>query len=280
MTVVDELPEAVRRSVAFTDDPTPGWRIWLRNRERALLGALGVGVLLLIWELAPRLGLTDPLFSSSPLRVLTAGREYMSSPLFLEDLKVSGTEFGVGLGAAVVTGIPMGLLMGWYRRFEYSFDYILSFAYTAPRVALMPLMILWFGIGMSSKIALVYTMAVFPVIINTMVGVKTVDDSLLQVARSFAAKDRQIFRTVILPASVPSIISGIRLGLGLALIGVVVGEFVAANAGVGHRIQEASTFFRTDLVFFGLFLIAGSGVVLTELLRRVESRFDKWRPGN
>ena len=254
--------------------------MWYSNKERAILGALGVSVLLIIWELAPRLGLTDPLFTSSPSLVLAAGTEYVTSPLFLEDVKVSGTEFGVGLGAAILTGIPLGLLMGWYRRVEYTFDYVLSFVYAAPRVALMPLMILWFGIGLSSKIALVYTMALFPVLINTMSGVKTVDDTLLQVARSFNAKDHQIFRTVILPAAVPSIIAGIRLALGLALIGVVVGEFVAASAGVGHRIQEASTFFRTDLVFFGLFVIAGSGVLFTEILRRVESRFDKWRPGH
>ena len=255
-----------------------GLAAWVAGHQRVLLGTLGVIAVLVAWQVASATELVNPLFASSPTRVWDAGIQYVQSPDFGQDVGTSATEFGLGLGAALLTGIPLGLLMGWYRRFEYFFDYLVSFAYAAPRVALMPLMVLWFGIGISSKVALVYSLAFFPVLVNTMVGVKTVDRELIRLARSFNAKDRQLFRTIVVPSSVPSVISGIRLAIGLALIGVVIGEFVAATSGVGRRIQQASTFFQTDLVFFGLFLIAGTGMVLTELLRRLEKRFDRWRP--
>jgi ABC-type nitrate/sulfonate/bicarbonate transport system permease component len=142
----------------------------------------------------------------------------------------------------------------------------------------MPLLIIWFGIDMSSKVAIIFLGSVFPIIISTIVGIKTIDPILLNVARSYKAKDSQIFRTIVLPSTVPAIISGIRLGLGHVLNGIVVGEMVASTAGLGYSIHQAAASYQTDLVFFILIVISGCGVLFTELFRRLERRFDKWRP--
>ncbi|MPZ88613.1 MAG: ABC transporter permease subunit, partial [Nitriliruptorales bacterium] len=172
----------------------------------------------------------------------------------------------------------LGVLVGWYRYIEYALDPFITFLYTSPRIAFMPLLIIWLGIGLASKVAIVFLGALFPIIISTASGIKSTDADLLGVARSFNASDRQIFATIALPGAVPSIISGLRLGLAHGLIGIVVGELVAATAGVGYRMTQAGANFQTDLVFVLLGTIATVGVLLTALMRRLERRFDKWRP--
>lgn len=252
---------------------------WVRRGEwEPVLGVISVTALLVLWQVAAWTGLTNELYSSSPIGIFEAGREYVTSPDFVTDLSVSGQEFVVGVGIAVLVGIPLGLAMGWYRWVNAMLDPIVTFAYASPRVAIMPLLTIWFGIDKTSKVALVFLMAIFPIVINTSMGVRQIDVALLRVAKSFNASDWKICRTVILPGAVPSIISGLRLAIGVGLIGIVVGEFVAATAGIGHMMQEASGRFQTDLVFVGLFLLAGTGVLLTSLLRRLEKKFEVWRP--
>ncbi|MDF9839754.1 MULTISPECIES: ABC transporter permease [unclassified Paenibacillus] len=251
-------------------------RLYYRN-ERMILGASGVVVLLLIWEAIVRLGLIDPLFSSSPVRIWHAGVQYVTSDGFANDFIASGTELMLGFGLALIVGIPLGIAMGWYPKFNHVVEPIFNFLYAAPRIALVPLFIIWFGIDLGSKVAIIFLSSVFPIIFNTLLGVKTIDPVLLNVPKSYNAKSYQIFKTVVLPSSVPAIISGIRLGLGHALIGVVVGEMTAATMGVGHMMFTAGQTFQTDLVFVGLIIIAGFGVVLTGLVQILERHFDKWR---
>jgi NitT/TauT family transport system permease protein len=140
------------------------------------------------------------------------------------------------------------------------------------------LFIIWLGIGIESKIAVIYLGAVFAILINTIAGVRSLDTSLLRVARSFGAGDRQIFRTIALPGSVPFILTGLRLGIGHALIGVVVAEYVAAQHGVGRMMMIAGSTFQSSKVFAGLFLIAAAGLLMTYALQRLERHFDAWRP--
>jgi NitT/TauT family transport system permease protein len=168
--------------------------------------------------------------------------------------------------------------MGWYRRVAYVLDPFVNAFYATPRVALLPLVVIWVGIGIWSKIAIVFLGAVFPVLLSTYSGVRTTDARLLRAARSFGADDLQIFRTLILPGSVPFIVTGLRLGVGRALIGVVVGELYAATAGIGFLISVAGNSFQTDKVFVGVLLIALVGIVSMELLGRLERRFERWRP--
>ena len=154
----------------------------------------------------------------------------------------------------------------------------MNFFYSTPRIVLIPLFIIWFGIDMPSKVAVIFLGALFPIIINTMAGVRNTEAALLRVARSFGASDALIFRRVVLPGSVPFILTGFRLGVGHALTGVVVGELIAARHGVGQLIAIAGQTFQTPKLFAGVILIAGTGMILTTILQRVENRFQSWRP--
>src|SRR5262249_40577381 len=140
---------------------------------------------------------------------------------------------------------------------------------------------IWFGIGIYSKVAVIFLGAFFPITISTMAGIRSLDPLLLQAARSFGARDAQIFRTIALPGSVPFILTGLRLGVGHALVGVVVGaELIAAQHGIGKRMSDAFTTFNMPTGFAALIMIAATGVVLTVAIQRLERRFDAWRPGN
>jgi len=246
--------------------------------ERAVLGAAAVAAALVGWEVAGRMRLVDPLFISAPSRIVAAGIELFAEGGIWNDIRVSGIEFLAGFALSVLVGIPVGLVTGWYRRVAYVLDPFVNALYATPRVALLPLVVIWLGIGIWSKIAIVFLGAVFPVLLSTYSGVRTTDARLLRAARSFGADDLQVFRTLILPGSVPFIITGLRLGVGRALIGVVVGELYAAQAGIGFLISVAGNQFQTDKVFVGVFLIAFVGVASMEILTRLERRFDRWRP--
>src|SRR5207302_1643036 len=147
-----------------------------------------------------------------------------------------------------------------------------------PRVALLPLIIIWLGIGILSKVGIIFLGAVFPMLINARDGVKTTPQNLLNAARSFGASEWQIFKSVVFPSTVPFILTGLRLGVGRALVGVLVGELYAATAGIGFMITVAGATFQTDKVFVGILVFAITGVILTAVLDRSERRFDKWRP--
>jgi ABC-type nitrate/sulfonate/bicarbonate transport system permease component len=172
----------------------------------------------------------------------------------------------------------VGILMGWYRHFNQALDPFVTFFYSIPRIALTPLLIIWFGIGINSKTAVVLLGAVFAIVINSAAGVRNLDPSLIKAARSFGASDAQVFRTVVIPGSVPFILTGLRLGLGHALTGVVVGELLAARAGVGLMMATAAATFQTSKVFVGLVIVASAGILLTYLLSRIEQRYQSWKP--
>lgn len=251
---------------------------WVRLHERGLIGAIAIATALVLWELLERIGVINALYASSPTRIVSRAAQYFTSPTAWRDIQVSGTQFVVGFTLAMVVGITLGIMIGWYRYVDYALDPFVTFLYTSPRIAFMPLLIIWLGIGLASKVAIVFLGAVFPIIISTASGIKSMDADLLKVARSFGASDRKIFSSVALPGSVPMIVSGLRLGLAHGLIGIVVGELVAATAGVGYRMTQAAATFQTDLVFALLITIAGVGVALTAFFRRLERQFDKWRP--
>lgn len=248
------------------------------NNERWILGVLSVSIFLAIWEIIGRFNFINPIFISFPSDIGGAAISLFSSGEIYNDIRVSGTEFLVGYGLGVVIGIPLGILAGWYKKFNYLIDPFLSALYATPRVAFLPLIIIWVGIGIWSKIAIVFLGAFFPICINTLSGVRTVEERLLKVATSFGADDYQIFKTIVLPSSVPFILTGLRLGVGRALIGIVVGEMYAATAGIGFLITVAGATFQTAKLFVGIIIIAGAGILCVEALMRIEKRFETWRP--
>jgi len=170
------------------------------------------------------------------------------------------------------------MLLGWYPRLRYALDPFVTFFYATPRIVLLPLFLIWFGIGINSKIAVIFLGAFFAILINTTAGVRSLDTQLIRVARSLGGGDLVIFQTIALPGSVPFILTGLRLGLGHALIGVVVGEYVAAEHGIGKVMMIAGQTFQSSILFAGLFIIAIAGLVLTLILQRLERHFDAWRP--
>lgn len=250
---------------------------WKRN-ENWLLGTISMLLFLAFWEMVVALHWVNPLFTSSPSRIVNTAYEMFADGSIIEHIEVSAHEFAVGYGLAIVIGVPLGILMGWYGRVNAVLEPFVSALYATPRIALLPLILIWLGIGIASKIAIVFLGAVFPILVNTVTGVRTVEADFIKVAHSYGCNDRQLFLTVVLPSSVPLLLAGLRLGLGHALVGIVVGEMYGATKGLGYLIAIAGARFQTDQVMVGIILIAGAGVALTELLRLIERRFERWRP--
>lgn len=251
--------------------------VTFHKHERVILPLATLALFLAVWELVPGLGLVRPIFTSSPSRIVRAAGWLFSHGLW-NDIRISATEFVIGYGLAIAVGIPLGILLGWYRRLHVMFDPFVAALYATPRVALVPLFLLWLGIGLKSKVAIIFLGAVLPVLVNVMAGVKTVDEMQVKCARSFGATDRQIFFTLAVPGSVPFIVTGIRIGLGRGLVGLYVAELVASTAGIGYMMNLAGATFQTDKFFVGAVILATSGYVLTELIKRLEARFESWRP--
>ncbi|MEA2622520.1 MAG: NitT/TauT family transport system permease protein [Chloroflexota bacterium] len=247
--------------------------------RRAIVGAASVGVVILAWQLMGVFGLLKPPFFVPPSAVLAAGAVELVSPRFWNDVYVSGQELVYGYALAAVTAIPFGLAVGWYVRLGYLFEPLMGFMNALPRIALMPLILLTLGFGLWSIVTVVFLGVFFTVAINTVQGVRVVEPRYLDVARSYRARDLTRFRTVVLPSAIPFVVAGLRLGIGRALIGVVIGELYAANAGLGHMIRAASNSLQTDrLLFATLFLIVVS-LVVSEALRSLERRVAPWRAG-
>src|SRR5882757_1649891 len=249
------------------------------NQERKILGTIAVVGFLLTWEtIGNWAGLINPMFMSAPSLIAKAAWQMFASGEIWNDLYVSGIEFAWGYFLSIIVAVPFGIAIGWYRKFAYVCDPFVNAMNATPRVALLPLIIIWLGIGILSKVGIIFLGAVFPLLINTRDGVKTTPANLLTAARSFGASEWQIFKSVVLPSTVPFILTGLRLAVGRALIGVMVGELYAATAGIGFMITVAGATFQTDKVFVGVLIFAITGMIMTDVIDRYEQRFDKWRP--
>jgi NitT/TauT family transport system permease protein len=249
------------------------------NQEKKILGGLAVSIFLIVWELVGNVfQLINPMFMSAPSLILKAAVALVRSGEIYHDLYVSGIEFLGGYFLAAAVGIPFGIIVGWYKRASYVFDPFINAMNATPRVALLPLVIIWLGIGILSKVGIIFLGAVFSILINTRDGVKTTPANLLTAARSFGASEWMVFKTVVVPSTIPFILTGMRLAVGRALVGVLVGELYAATAGIGFMITVAGATFQTDKVFVGVLIFALSGMIGMELLTKLERKFDKWRP--
>jgi len=248
-------------------------------QEKKILGTASVAIFLTVWELVGNtFQLINPMFMSAPSLVFNAAVQMFASGEIFNDLYVSGVELFGGYFLSALFAVPFGIMIGWYKKVAYIFDPFVNAMNATPRVALLPLVIIWLGIGILSKVGIIFLGAVFPILINARDGVKTTPLNLLTAARSFGASEWLIFKTVVFPSTVPFILSGLRLGLGRAIVGVMVGELYAATAGIGFMITVAGATFQTDKVFVGVLIFALTGMIGMELLSRVERRFSSWRP--
>ena len=253
-------------------------RSFYQRNERLILGGGAVVAVLAVWQWAWSAGLISPLFFTGPSSVVERFVAEWTEGRLKQDLAYSGLNFVIGVGLAISTGVVLGVVIGWYRRLAMIVEPFMTTLYSTPRVALIPLILIWFGIGMWSKVFIVFINAVFPVLINTIGGVRAIDRDLLRAARSFCASDWQIFTTIVLPGAVPFILTGVRQAVSLGLIGVVVGEMFGGSEGIGYMVNYGGQTFQTDTVFLGVVIIAAAGIVLTWMAERLERHFSRWRP--
>jgi NitT/TauT family transport system permease protein len=221
--------------------------------------------------------MVNPLIISSPVDVIQAARDLWREGLLEPALISTGSLFAFGFGVSLVAGLTLGVLFGWYNWVDAIADPFISIFYAAPRIALIPLIIVWFGLGVTSKVVIVISTAIFPIIMNTAAALKATDRQLILVARSYRATNLMILRTIALPGSVPLVIAGVRQGVAMALIGVVVAEYFLGTSGVGGLINAAGQNAETAEVFVGLIIFAIAALLFNAILRMIERRFDAWR---
>ncbi len=251
------------------------------EREHYLLGWGLILLLIVAWETTPHV-VTLPrglsLFFTTPSKVIEAFYELMVENQIQRHFYVSSIEFLFGLGLAIAAGLPLGLITGRSRVIDAMVDPFVTVFNATPRLIFLPLFILWFGIGMWSKVMIVFIGAIFPLLINTYEGVKNVDRVLVNVVRSFGANEWQVMKMVVLPNSIPYIVAGLRLAIGRAILGVVVGEFFGASEGLGYMIASAATNYKVDVVFVGVVIFMGLSLILTLSVKKIESNLSRWRP--
>jgi ABC-type nitrate/sulfonate/bicarbonate transport system permease component len=246
-------------------------------QQRIALGVLGVVTVLALWELAVRAGLVDPLLSSSPSAVAKTLATEMRQRALWENVWVSFQEWAIGFGGAAVIGVLLGLFAGWFRVVRYIAEPWLTVLYAMPHLALVPIFVVWFGLGIGFKAWVGFLGAVFVITLNAMAGAHATEARLLAVGQVYRASRTKIFRTIVLPGSVPYIMTGLRQGSGLALVGVIFAEFLSSNQGVGFYISVAGQNLNTDQVMAGIVLLSAFGVAQGEVFRLLESRFQRWR---
>jgi len=250
-------------------------------RERLVLGSTALLLPLVLWEVIPRI-VTLPrgvrLFLATPSQIAVALGRLVASGELQQHFTVSATEFLIGLGLSVVVGLPLGVLFGRVAWLDDLVDPFVTALNATPRIVWLPLLILWFGLGIWSKVLIVFLGAVFPLLVNTYEGVRNADRVLVNVVRSFGGSSWQVARIVVLPGALPYVVAGLRLAIGRAVLGVVVGEFFGASRGLGYMIASAASSYRPDVMFAGVLVLMALSLVLTFSVQAVEARLTRWRP--
>ena len=246
----------------------------LTDHLRAVRAA-SVILVLSLWEIFGRQ--VNPLFLSYPSAIIRAFFQLLIAGDIQRQALGSLQVFAVGLSLALVLGIVLGLLMGRYRFAEYLLDPYVYALDATPRVALIPLLLLWFGLGTTSKIAIVFLSAVFPVLMNTFSGVRTVSAHLVDIGRAYGASERQLFGKVIVPAALPFLMAGIRLAVGRGLIGIITAEMFTAVTGLGALLIRYSSALATDKFFVPVIFLALLGVALSSAVEKLQKRLAPWK---
>lgn len=250
------------------------------THQRAILGVVSLIAFAALWEFTlTYLVPLNPFFFTKPSAIAAAAKELLLGGRLWHDLVISSQAFLWGFSTAVIVGIPIGAVMGWRRRVEYMLDPFFTGFYASPLVALAPLIILVFGVGLTGKAVLVFLLSVFPFIFNTYSGVKSTDQLLINVVRSFGGKERHLYLNVILPSTLPYIVAGARYAIGRGIVGVIVGEFYASSEGIGFAIAHFGDTYRLPEMFVGIIILSLVAVLLTEALRKFELMIAPWRAG-
>ena len=266
-----DIAEPQKKSAAVSNNETaerrqiPSWVITVAS----------VAVVLIIWEIVGRQ--INPVFGSYPTAIAAAFWELLISGQLGAALYDSLRPFVLGYGLAIVVGIPVGLVVGRFRVAEAALGLYVTAGYAMPLVALVPLLILWLGLGFAVKVAVVFLMSLFPIIINTWLGVVAVPKTLIEVGKSFVAPDLVILRRIILPATLPYIMAGIRLAVGRAVVAMVIAEFFTTISGLGAVIINSANNFDTATMFVPIIILMAMAIGLNWLIGWVERRVAPWQ---
>lgn len=245
--------------------------------SKKLRGLLVLFIFFAVWEISPRIGIIDPMFLPTFSETITKLASLLLSGQLLVHLGASLQRSLIGYALAMLVGIPLGLFIGWYNKFEEYADLFLQLLRNTSTFALIPIFLLFFGLGETSKIATVLWAAIWPILINTISGVKSVEPIYIKAAKSLGLSDKELFRKVILPASFPSIVSGARNGAKSAIMVVIGAEMIGAKSGLGFFIQNAQFNFMIPEMFAGILLLSVLGVTLNYLLVWIEKKVTYWK---
>ena len=262
----------------MSDDAIPRQSFTDKHRK-VLLGLLAIAIFLGAWQASFLVFTFNPLFISKPDLIWDAFVGMVLNGDLLNDLAISAVPFLYGFSAAVVVGVTLGVVMGWRARVAYTLDPIMTIFYASPLVALAPLVIVFFGVGVSGKAIIIFLLSVFPFIFNAQAGVRAVDPLLINVVRSLGGKERDLYLKVLIPSVLPYIVAGARIAVGRGLIGILVGEFFAASEGIGYAIARFGDLFALDKMFACILAIMIIAVVMTEGIRWAERAAFPWRVG-
>ena len=257
-------------------EPRSGARVLQRIRGIHVAGAVSVIGGLLLWEFLSRVVVASPLFLAAPTQIVAAIVTLAKTGELWHHVGISGVEFFLGYAIASVLGIVAGLGMANSALIKRAFQPWMVGLYATPTIALAPLFILWFGIGIWSKVLVVILLVFFPVTINTEAGLRTTSDRLIEMLRSFGATPRQIFFKVSLPSAVPFVLAGLKIGIGRGLIAVVVAELFGSRAGLGRLISASADSFNMPELFAGVVVLAVAGILMTAGFSWLEARLVPW----
>ncbi|MDN3354106.1 ABC transporter permease [Actinomadura sp. DC4] len=256
---------------------------WVRRLRRAerkrtgLVWALRLAVaavILVSWQI---IGKRDPLFTSYPTAVAQAAWDETRSGALGGAVARSFEILALGLLLGIVVGVVVGLIIGRYSLIASSVEWIISALNATPLLAIIPLVIVWFGLGLESKVVTVFVLTVFSMLLNTAAGVHEVEQNVLDVSRAYVASESQVFRKIILPSAVPFIMTGLRISIGRALIGTVAAEFFTGISGLGGLIQKYGASYQTDYMLVPVLTLMLLGVILTGIARWLENVVAPWR---
>jgi NitT/TauT family transport system permease protein len=246
-------------------------------RKEIVRGCVSILAGLAIWEFLARLLLENELLIPPPSSVARTFWQLTVSGQLNKHLAATLIEFAYGFTTACIVGVVLGYFMGMYKRFDEIMDPWIATLYSIPIIAVVPLIIIWFGIGMTSKVIVVFKITVVAIILNTAAGIKNLDPVWLELAKSLRLSGWETTYKIRVPGALPYIITGMRLGVGRALLGVIVAELMASNAGLGYLLRDSSETWDSPKLFVTVFLLAAMGLVSFNLIKRFERRVAPWR---
>ena len=283
MSTVEHTGSRVRpdpdQQRALLDDQARAERVAAGRRRRASLQNLGIravslAIFLTLWQIAG--ASVDPVLFTTPAKVAVAAVDMVWSGELWSALWPSLLVLLMGLTLAIAFGTLLGLMLARFRILDVGLTVYITFLYSIPSVALVPLIVLWAGYETTAKVIILFLFAFFPMVINTYQGVKAVDPKLLEVGHAFRCSERQLWANIVLPASLPFIVTGIRLAVGRGMIGMVLADLYTAISGIGYLIVRTASTFQVDKMFVPIVTLGLLGVTLTALLRVVEKKVAPW----